>query len=255
VRAGEPFVTTSPDRPLAGRTALVTGSARRLGLVIARRLVDAGAKVALHAHRHLAEARQAARALAAHGGEAVALAADLADADACRKLVADAAGALGGLDLLVNNAAEFERTPVATLTESDFDRAMAVNARPVLVLTLAAAPWLSARGGAVVNLACTSGLKAWKGYAAYSASKAAVVSLTQSLAQALAPAIRVNAVAPGPVLAPDATEPAARAAVAATTLLGRWGEPSDVAEAVLFLATAPWLTGVVLPVDGGRSVR
>jgi pteridine reductase len=125
----------------------------------------------------------------------------------------------------------------------------------VLALTRAAAPWLSARKGAIVNLACTSGLSAWKGYVAYSASKAAVISLTQGFAKALAPDVRVNAVAPGPVLPPDDLAPEQRDAVAATTLLGRWGAPGDVVEAVLFLVTAPWLTGVVLPVDGGRSVR
>jgi pteridine reductase len=132
---------------------------------------------------------------------------------------------------------------------------MALNARPVLVLSRAAAPRLRERAGAIVNVACTSGLSAWKGYLAYSASKAAVISLTQGFAKALAPEVRVNAVAPGPVLPPDDLEPARRETVAATTLLGRWGAPSDVAEAVVFLAAAPWLTGVVLPVDGGRSVR
>jgi pteridine reductase len=115
---------------------------------------------------------------------------------------------------------------------------------------------MQARGqGAIVNVACVSGLRAWGGAIPYSASKAAVISLTQGFARALAPQVRVNAVAPGPVLAPDDMPSAQREAIAATTLLGRWGTPADVAEAVLLLATHPGMTGVVLPVDGGRSVR
>ena len=250
-----PLPEASPGRPLAGRTALVTGASRRLGLALAVRLAEAGAGVVLHAHGDLAGAQAAARSLAGRGMRAVALAADLTEEAHCARLVAEAEDALGGLDLLVHNAALFERTPLATFSPADFDRHMALNARPLVTLCAEAGRRMRARGGgAIVNIACTSGLRAWKGYLAYSASKAAVISLTQGFALALAPEVRVNAVAPGPILPPDGWGAEALARVAETTLLKRWGAPTDLTEAVLFLAGAPWLTGVVLPVDGGRSV-
>lgn len=243
-------------RPLAGRAALVTGASRRVGLAIAARLAEAGAAVALHAHRDLDGARRAALGIVARGGRAVALGADLTDADACTRLVAEAEAALGALDVLVHGAARFERTPWERLTAEDFDRAMALNARPAVTLGVEAGRRMRARGqGVIVNIACTSGQRPWKNHLAYSASKAALLSLTQGLALALAPEVRVNAVAPGPVLPPDGLTAAEAARIAATTLLGRWGTPEDVAEAVLFLAVSPWLTGVILPVDGGRTAR
>jgi len=241
-------------RPLEGRTALVTGASRRLGRAIAERLHSAGARLALHAHTDAAGLKAAERALSGPAGPAVSFTADLRDARAAEELVEKAWKALDGLDLLVNNVGVFERTPWRTLDADAFDRAMAVNARPVFLLSLAAGRRMKERGhGAIVNVACASGLKPWGGYVPYSASKAAVVSLTQGFAKAFAPEVRVNAVAPGPVLAPEAMDEAQRAAAAATTLLKRWGGPSDVAEAVLLLATQPWLTGVILPVDGGRT--
>jgi len=241
-------------RPLDGRTALVTGASRRVGRAIAERLRAAGARLALHAHTDRSGLEDVARALGAPGAPAFAFTADLRDASAAEDLIARAWEALGGLDLLVNNVGVLEHTPLAALDAEAFDRAMAVNARPVYLLSLAAGRRMKARGqGAIVNVACTSGLKAWGGYVPYSASKAAVLSLTQGFAKALAPEVRVNAVAPGPVLAPERLDEAQRRAIAATTLLGRWGAPADVAEAVLLLATQPWLTGVVLPVDGGRT--
>lgn len=241
-------------RPLEGKTALVTGASRRLGRAIAERLHAAGARLALHAHRDRAGLEATARLLSAPAAPVLTFTADLRDASAAENLVAQAWEGLGGLDLLVNNVGILEHTPLAALDAEAFDRAMAVNARPVYLLSLAAGRRMKARGqGAIVNVACTSGLKAWGGYVPYSASKAAVVSLTQGFAKALAPEVRVNAVAPGPVLAPERLDEAQRRAIAATTLLGRWGEPADVAEAVLLLASQPWLTGVVLPVDGGRT--
>jgi pteridine reductase len=244
------------ERTLAGRAALVTGASRRLGRAIALRLADAGASLVLHAFRDLEGARRLARALEARGTRATALAADLTQEHDVRGLVRAAWDAHGALDLVVNNAGGFERTPLETLDAAAFDRAMAVNARSVFLVSTEAGRLMVARGqGAIVNLACVSGLRAWGRYIPYSASKAAVVSLTQGFARALAPHVRVNAVAPGPVLAPDDLPPEAAEAIARTTLLGRWGTAHDIAEAVLFLATQPWLTGVVLPVDGGRSAR
>lgn len=233
----------------------MTGASRRVGGAIAHALAAAGAALVLHAHRSVEDAHALARRLRAAGTRVHVLAADLSDAGACTRLVADAADALGGLDLLVNNAALLEATPLNTLDVQAFDRLMAVNARPVFALSLEAGRRMREHGGAIVNVACTSGLSAWGGFIPYSASKAAVVSLTQGFARALAPRVRVNAVAPGPVLAPPGLSAQDAQRIADTTLLKRWGDPTDIAAAVLFLATAPWLTGVVLPVDGGRTAR
>lgn len=246
----------NPARPLAGQVALVTGAAQRVGRAIAKRLADAGAAVAVHGHAHPREAEQVARGIVERGARAAAFAADLNDAAAARGLIAQVEARLGPLALLVNNAARFRHTPLESLSVEDFDALLALNARAPFVLTLEAGRRMRARGaGCVVNVACTSALSPWGGYVPYSASKAALLSLTKGFARALAPQVRVNAVAPGPVLPPEGLAPADAERIAATTLLGRWGAPADVAEAVLFLATAPWLTGVVLPVDGGRSAR
>lgn len=250
----------SSERPLSGQGALVTAAARRLGREIAERLAAAGASVVLHARRDGPELRDAVDAIRAAGGTAHAATAELTDERAVERLVAEAGAAAGGLRVVVNNAGAYERTPLETLDGVAFDRLMSANALTTYLVTLHAGRLMrAADGGAIVNVACSSGLKAWGGHVPYSAAKAAVVSLTQGFARALAPTVRVNAVAPGPVLAPEdpafAADPAALERVAATTLLGRWGAPADVAEAVLFLATQPWLTGVVLPVDGGRSAR
>lgn len=258
-----------PDaRPLSGAVALVTGAARRVGRAVAERLAAAGAAVAVHAHAHGHEAAQVAQGIVERGGRALALTADLTDDAAARGLVDETERRLGPLTLLVNSAARFAATPLASLRVEDLDALWALNTRAPFVLTLEAGRRMAARAAApsaterspgpgpcVVQVACTSGLSPWGGYVPYSASKAALVSLTRGFARALAPHVRVNAVAPGPVLAPDGLAEPEAARIAGTTLLGRWGEPADVAEAVLFLATSPWLTGVVLPVDGGRSAR
>lgn len=240
-------------RALAGRRALVTGAARRLGRATAERLASAGADVAVHYRSDETGARETVALLRRAGVRAESLRADLADPDACRRLVEEAEAFLGGLDLLVNNAATYARTPLATMDASDFDRHMAVNARPVYLLCLHAGRRMKARGeGAIVNLADVAGLEPWPNHIPYSASKAVVVSLTRGFAKALAPEVRVNAVAPGPILPADGHPPESGEAAVRATLLGRWGRPEDVADAVLFLAASPYVTGVVLPVDGGR---
>jgi NAD(P)-dependent dehydrogenase (short-subunit alcohol dehydrogenase family) len=235
--------------------ALVTGSSRRLGRAIALRLGAAGADVAVHYRTDEEGARRTAAEIEALGVRASCHQADLADPDGCRRLVEEADGALDGLTLLVNNAATFHRTPLDTMDVEDFDHHMDANARSVYLLSLHAGRLFAARrAGAIVNIADVAGLSPWSGYVPYSASKAAVVSLTKGFAKALAPHVRVNAVAPGPVLPPADAEPEQGEAAVARTLLKRWGSPDDVAAAVLFLATASYVTGQVLAVDGGRSV-
>jgi pteridine reductase len=234
--------------------ALVTGASRRIGRAVAEACAGPGVAVAVH-HRGDADgAEETAERVRARGARAVVLRADLTDADACRGLVASCEEALGPLDLLVNNAARFERWDPDAPPEDDLDAHFAVNARAVHLLCAEAGRRMAARGGAIVNLADVAGLRPWGSHPGYSVSKAAAIASTLAWARALAPRVRVNAVAPGPVLPPAGAPPGQGEAAVARTLLGRWGSPAEVAEAVLFLAAAPYLTGVVLAVDGGRTL-
>ena len=159
------------------------------------------------------------------------------------------------LDLLVNSAAAFDALPLSATDAAAFDSQMDLNARAPLLLVKALLPLLRRSGGSVVNVADVGGgLVPWRRYAAYAASKAALVRLTECLALELAPAVRVNAVAPGTVLFPVAYPASRRRALAARIPLGREGTPEDVAAAVRYLAAAPFVTGAVLPVDGGRHL-
>jgi len=250
-----PPLRSVPGLPLAGRVALVTGGARRVGAQIVLALARAGADVAIHAHTSRAAAAALARRVEALGRRAAVLEGDLADAPTCTALPARAVKALGRLDVLVHNAGSFEPTDPRVPDAAAWDRLFAIHARAAYLVTSAAAGALERTRGTVVHVACTSAASPWAGYVAYGASKAALVALTKGMAKALAPRVRVNAVAPGPVLrAPGATAASDRAAVA-RTVLKRWGRPEDVAEAVLYLVTAPFVTGVVLPVDGGRHLH
>jgi pteridine reductase len=227
----------------AGRVALVTGAGVRVGNAVARALARDGWTVAAHYRTHRPR------------GFAAALQADLALPDGPAALAAAFRARFARLDLLVNSAAAFEATPLEATDAASFDALMHLNARAPLLLTKALLPALRRARGAVVNVADVGGgLVPWRGYAAYAASKAALVRLTECLALELAPAVRVNAVAPGTVLWPDSYRPARRRALAARIPLGRAGTPQDVASAVRFLAEAPFVTGAVIPVDGGRHL-
>jgi len=247
--------TDSTHRPLAGRKALVTGGSRRLGRAMVMSLAQAGADVVVHHRSDPARAVATADAARAVGVVATVAQADLGVAEACVALVQQAQDTLGGLDVLVNNAAIFERTPLATLAPEDFDRHMRVNAASVHATSLAAGKTMVAQGhGDIINIACISALRPYAGYVPYSASKAAVVNLTQGFAKLLAPHVRVNAIAPGPILPPAGEDPAQGERAIQATLLKRWGSPDDIAAALLFLLQAPYVTGYTLAVDGGRSI-
>lgn len=225
------------------KIALVTGAGVRVGLAIARHLARHGWLVAAHYHSHRPR------------GFEHRFAADLAAPGGPDQLARAVRRALGGLDLLVNSAAGFDERSLADTDAAAFDAQMDLNARAPLLLTRACAPMLRRARGAVVNVVDVGGgLVAWRGFAAYCASKAALARITECLALELAPGVRVNAVAPGTVLWPDAYGPARRRELERRIPLGRIGEPRDVAEAVRFLAEAPWITGAVLPVDGGRRL-
>ena len=242
-------------KELTGKVALVTGGAVRVGLEIARALADAGADVAIGYRRSAAEARAAVRDLEARGVRAAALRADVARPREARALVASAVRRLGRLDILVNNAALFFRTPVLTTTIVQFDRLLAVNLRAPFFLSQAAARAMGRRGGRIINIADVGAVRAWAGYVPYGISKAGVLMLTRGLAAALAPRIQVNAVAPGVVLLPAGFPRVSGHRLTARIPMGRHGRPADVAQAVRFFATcSDYITGQVLFVDGGMSV-
>ncbi len=223
--------------------ALVTGAGVRVGLAVAQDLRRHGFRVAAHYRSH-----RPPRPL-------VALQADLAAADGPQALARAFLERFARLDLLVCSAAAFDERPLEETDAAAFDAQMNVNARAPLLLARALAPVLGRTGGSIVNVADVGGgLVPWKGFAAYAASKAALVRLTECLALELAPAVRVNAVAPGTVLWPESYPERRRRELTARIPMQRIGTPADVAEAVRYLAGASFVTGVVLAVDGGRSL-
>lgn len=234
--------------------ALVTGAGQRVGQVIARHLGARGWRVAVHYGASAAGAAATVAAIHEAGGEAQAFRADLRDPGAPAPLVAAVVAHFGTLDALVNSAASMERTPFGGTTAADFDRIIALNLRAPFLLAQAAAAVMR-DGGAVVNIADHMGEEPWPGYVVHGVSKAGIVALTRHLAAALAPRIRVNAVSPGFVLAPEGMKQAAIDRFVLETPLARLGSPEDVAHAVAFLLDASYMTGETLHVDGGRRVR
>ena len=241
-------------KELTGKTALVTGGAVRVGRAIALALAAAGCDVAIGYRSSATGARATVAELERLGVRAIALRADLADPAAARHLVATAARRLGRLDVLVNNAALFARTPFATTTPAQFDRLLAVNLRGAFFCAQAAARAMGRRGGRIVNIADVGAVRAWPGYIPYGISKAGVLMLTRGLAAALAPRIQVNAVGPGVVLLREGFDETLARKLAARVPMKRHGRPEDLAAAVRFFATCPdYITGQVLFVDGGAT--
>jgi pteridine reductase len=254
----EPAATdSSPDAPLAGKAALVTGAARRVGAAIAQALHAAGANVVLHYRSSAEEAAAVAQRLnEARTGSATLAQCDLLDGRAVAELAHTAAAAFGGLDILVNNASSFYPTPLGDIDEDDWNDLIGTNLKAPLFLAQAAAAALRERGGLIVNLADIHGMRPLRRHPVYCVAKAGLIMLTKSLARELGPEVRVNAIAPGPVMWPqDGIDAALRAKIIDRTALKRIGSAEDVARAVLFLASgAPFVTGQILAVDGGRSI-
>ena len=243
--------------PLAGRCVLVTGGAKRLGAAIGRRLHAAGANLVVHYHR----SRPAADALVAdleavRADSSTAVQADLHDVEQLPALVEAAVARFGRLDVLVNNASTFYPTPVGTITPAQFDDLVGTNLRAPLFLSQAAAAALGESRGLILNMVDIHGRRPLKAHPVYSAAKAALEMLTRSLARELGPAIRVNGIAPGPVLWPERDlDESLKDEIIARTALKRSGSPEDIARAAYFLAAeAPYVTGQVIVVDGGRSL-
>lgn len=248
-------MTYQPVRQLLlGKSALVTGGARRVGRGIALALAEAGADVAVTYRSSAAEAAQTAKEIEDLGRRALAVGCDVRSEGSVEAAVARIAGQFGKLDIVVNNAAVFETVALDTLTLEQWDAVFETNARGPFLVARAALAHLRAAQGRIINIGSLGGMHAWAGHAHYCASKAALHMLTQGMAKAFAPEISVNCVAPGWIEAGE--QDAERAAhFAAKTPMRRNGSVDDVAEAVLFFAAGPhFVTGQVLAVDGGLGL-
>ncbi|MGH7654899.1 MAG: SDR family NAD(P)-dependent oxidoreductase [Gemmatimonadaceae bacterium] len=238
--------------PLARRVALVTGAGHRVGRAIALAMGEDGAHVAVHYHGSEQPARETVEAIEQAGGSASTFRADLRDADAAPALVDAVLTACGRLDVLVNSAASMMRTPLDTVTPAQWDEVFALNLRAPFFLSVAAARAMGERGGVIVNVSDHMGFESWAGFVPHGVSKAGVSAMTHLLAGALAPRVRVNAVAPGAVLAPDGWPQAERERYTKATPLATLGTPADVVAAIRYLISATYVTGETLFVDGGR---
>jgi NAD(P)-dependent dehydrogenase (short-subunit alcohol dehydrogenase family) len=241
-----------PRMTLDGKTALVTGGARRVGRAIVEELARAGCRVVIHHASSDADAAALAASLATRDYTPAVVRADLRDRTAARVLVDAAVAATGRLDILVNSAAGYARTPLATLSDDAWHEMQELNvAAPMRLMRESAAAGV----GAIVNLVDVAAWQPWANWSAYATSKAALLHLSRCLALELAPRTRVNCIAPGTVIFPADWDDARRAAMLAKIPLGREGVPADVARAARFLCEEEFLTGVCIPVDGGAGLR
>lgn len=240
---------------LAGRVALVTGGAHRVGAAIASALAAEGMRVAISYHSASSAADALVERLYGEGHESIAVRCDLTSAGAPEKLVDQVVSSLGALDLLVNSAAVMRRTPLGSVTYEEWDAMFALNLRAPFFLAQAARAALAKGRGSIVNIADLAAYETWPAYVPHSITKAGIIQLTRGLAHALAPDVRVNAIAPGAVMLPAGWTEESAERLASTTPLKRLGDAQDVADAVLYLARAEYVTGETIVVDGGRRVR
>ena len=250
-------------RPLEGKTALVTGAARRLGRASALALAKAGADVAITFHNSSREARETVVDLFAFGVRAFALRCDVTEEASVRSMMKEAGRELGRIDILVNNAANYETVEFEKLTVKQWDDIFSSNARGPFLVTREALKWMRRSRGKgkgpveakVINMGSLGGLRPWATHAHYCSSKAALHMLTKVMAKALAPEIAVNAVAPGMIDLGEKSAAAFMRRMAKITPMMRNGTGEEIAEAVLFFATAPqFITGQILTVDGGLGL-
>lgn len=242
---------------LKGKVALVTGSAKRLGRAIALGLARQGVHIAVHFRTSEQEARETTAALKALGVKALPFQADLRDEKQVQRLMDEVWKAFGRLDILVNNAAIFHRTPFETITADRWRETIEANLTSVFLCCRYGADLLrEGDGGVIVNIADTAAWRPWTNYLPYCVSKAGVIVLTQGLARILAPKVRVNCLALGTVLPPeDLNGKTWQEEMKEKTLLRRLGSPEDVIQAVLFCVTCDYLTGAVISLDGGRFLK
>jgi pteridine reductase len=248
---------TASSEHSGDRVILVTGGARRVGAEIVRTLHAAGARLFIHYRSSAAAALALQDELNRIRADSAAIwAGDLSAAETPARLVAAVLERFGHLDVLVNNASSFYATPVGRITLADWDNLMSSNLRAPLFLAQAAAAPLAARRGLILNIVDVHGLRPLKGYPVYSVAKAGLAMLTRALARELGPDIRVNGIAPGPVLWPEhGMEEELKREIIGKTALKRFGSPADIARTALFLVRdAPYVTGQIIAVDGGRSI-
>jgi len=243
----------NPGDALRGRVALVTGAAKRLGRAVALRLAEEGADVVIHYHSSAGEAQSAVTEIEKLGRRGFAIAGDLNSVAEIKRLFDEAAKHFGRLDILVNSAANFLPSSIISTTEEVWDASLDSNLKAPFFCAQAAAPLLRRSKGCIVNFADTGGLLGWPGYIAHSVSKAGVVMLTKVLAKALAPEVRVNAIAPGTISMPG-DPPEWEGDFIKVAPLRRTGAPSDIADAVVFLVQSQFMTGQTIVLDGGRTL-
>ena len=242
---------------LEGKTVLITGAARRVGAALARSFHAAGANVVIHYRSSGEEAAQLASELeSARPGSIATVQSDLLDVSRLAPFIEASSNAFGQLDVLINNASSFYPTQIGEITEDEWNDLIGSNLKAPLFLAQAAASALRLSRGLILNIADIHGMRPLRRYPVYSVAKAGLIMLTKALARELAPHVRVNAIAPGPVMWPeDGTDKEMQASIVEKTLLRRAGSAEDVARAAIFFATeSPYVTGQILAVDGGRSV-
>jgi NAD(P)-dependent dehydrogenase (short-subunit alcohol dehydrogenase family) len=243
------------NKRLHGKTVLITGGARRLGRAIALAMAEAGADVAITFRNSAREAQHTVIDISSFGARAVALYCDVTDPKSVKSALKDAAKELGGLDILVNNAANYETAQFEKLTLAQWDAIFAANARGPFFVSQQALKPLRQRRGRIINMGSLGGLRPWPGNTHYCSSKAAVHMLTKVMAKALAPEIAVNCVAPGMIDLGEKSAAAFMKKMAGQTPMHRNGTGQDVTDAVMFFATAPhFITGQILTVDGGLGL-
>jgi 3-oxoacyl-[acyl-carrier protein] reductase/pteridine reductase len=236
-----------------GKTALITGGAVRVGKAITLELARAGANVVVNYHSSADAAEETCSESCTFGVGALAVQADIGDREQVERMVARAVDRFGSVDILINSASLWQQTPFPTDNLDNWHRVTNILINGSFYCANAVAPLMLARGeGAIVNIVDLSAFDPWPNFIAHSVGKSALLALSRQLALELAPAVRVNAIAPGPVLPPPDYDEAKIARTARKTLLNRWGTPEDVAEAVLFFVKADYVTGEVLAVDGGE---
>ncbi len=243
---------------LHGRTALITGGARRIGAAIARRLHEEGMNLVLHYRNSREEASALQQALEQERpGSVTLLRGDLLRKGTAERLIRESLKPWGRLDALINNASSFYPTEIGAIDEEDWLDLMGSNLKAPLFLSQAAAPFLAQQQGCIINLTDIHAQRPMKGHTVYCIAKAGLDMLTRSLARELGPDVRVNAVAPGAILWPEEKLPAkVKKQIIADTALKRHGEPQDIAQAIVYLLRdAPFMTGQTLTLDGGRSLR
>lgn len=245
---------------MQGKTVLITGGARRVGAAIARMLHASGATLVIHYRGSTKDAHALQDELnALRETSAYLIQADLLNVASLPKLVADTLAFTGRLDVLVNNASSFYPTPIGAIDEKNWDELIGSNLKAPLFLAQAAATELRKHHGCIVNITDIHAERPMKNYVVYSVAKAGLLGATRALARELGPEVRVNAVAPGPILWPEGDpnfDEVSRQRIVSRTVLKRSGEPDDIARAVRYLVLdAPYVTGQVINVDGGRSIR